>query len=115
MWWNGRFFSGSSNFSLNKWHKVEAYFKMNSIDASRAAAEGIMKMWVDEIEVINNTHMVYRTNQHPTMKWKTFVIAPWLGDGSPQAQTMWIDELTVANGMLSEDRPAAPSGLRIVP
>jgi hypothetical protein len=94
-WWNARNWTGSSNFSLSAWQKVEVYLKMNTIASSHAVADGIMKMWVDGGMVINNTHVVFRTNQHPTMKWATFVIAPWIGDGSPQAQTMWIDELSI--------------------
>ncbi|HPV29902.1 MAG TPA: hypothetical protein PLT30_10550 [Deltaproteobacteria bacterium] len=118
-YWNGRFWNGSRNFNLNTWHKVEVYMKMNSISSGRAIADGIMWMKVDGNYVINKTKMVYRTNQRPTMKWRTLVIAPWIGDGSPQAQTMWIDNLTVATGASSDPNPpatppSAPSGLRII-
>lgn len=117
VYWNGRFWNGSRNFALNTWHKVEAYFKMNSISGGRAVADGIMWMKVDGNYVINKTKVVYRTNQYPTMKWRTFVIAPWIGDGSPQAQTMWIDELVVANGVPGTPGgvpPSSPAGLRVV-
>ncbi len=113
-YWNGRGWDGAQNFSRNTWHKVEAYFRMNSISASRAVADGIMWMKVDGNYVINKTNIVYRTNQHPTIKWRTFVIAPWIGDGSPQAQTMWMDELTVANAMPASEAPSPPTGLRVV-
>jgi len=118
-YWNGRFWNGSRNFNLNTWHKVEVYLKMNSISSGRAVADGIMWMKVDGNYVINKTKMVFRTNQRPTMKWRTFVIAPWIGDGSPQTQTMWIDNLTVATSAATEPNPpaaapSAPSGLRII-
>jgi len=91
---------------------------MNSISSGRAVADGIMWMKVDGNYVINKTKMVFRTNQRPTMKWRTFVIAPWIGDGSPQTQTMWIDNLTVATGEptnpLPVSPPTPPTGLRII-
>jgi len=96
-YWNGREWDGTQNFSRNTWHKVEAYLKMNSISSGRAVADGIMWMKVDDNYVINKTNIVYRTNEHPTMKWNTFVLAPYIGDGSPQNQTMWMDELELSN------------------
>jgi len=32
------------------------------------------------------------------MQFNQFIIAPWIGVGSPVAQTMWVDDLTVATG-----------------
>ena len=117
-YWNGRFWNGSRNFSFNTWHKVEVFLRMNSISSGRAVADGIMWMKVDGIYVINRTRILYRTNQYPNMKWRTLVIAPWLGDGSPQTQTMWIDNLTVATDASTEPSPAlplsAPTNLRII-
>jgi hypothetical protein len=104
-WCNYRGWDGTSNFLLNTWHKVEAYFQMNTISGGIGQPNGIMWMKVDNNYVINKTNIVYRTNQHPTMKWKTFIIAPYIGDGSPQAQTMWMDELEVADAPPSLDPP----------
>lgn len=95
VYWNGRQWDGSSDFSCDTWHLVETYTRMNTISDGVAQADGIMRVWVDGDIVINNTHMVYRTGENPNMKWRTFVIAPWIGDGSPKAQTMWIDEVAV--------------------
>jgi hypothetical protein len=116
-YYNGRFWNGSRNFSRNTWHRLEAYFKMNSISSGRAVADGVMWMKIDGNYVINKSRMVYRTNGRPNMKWRTFVIAPWIGDGSPQAQTMWIDNLTLGTGIPEEPQPPAPNspaGLRII-
>lgn len=113
-YWNGRKWEGMQNFALNTWHKVETYLQMNSISSNHAAADGIMRLWINGTLVIDNSNMVFRTNQHPTMKWKTLVIAPWFGDGSPLAQTMWIDELTVSDGLAVVQKPEPPSGLRVV-
>ena len=37
-----------------------------------------------------------RTGEHPDMKFNQFLLAPYIGCGSPVEQTMWIDDLTVA-------------------
>jgi hypothetical protein len=116
MYWNGRSWDGTQNLSLNTWQKVETYLKMNSISNGHAVPDGIMRMWVDGTMVINNTNVVYRTAQHPTMKWANLVIAPWIGDGSPRAQTMWIDELAVGSGLPTalQNPPEPPGGFRVV-
>lgn len=94
---NGRQWDYPSSITTNNWYKVEAYFKMNTITGSVANADGIQKLWINGVLVGNKTNIVYRTNKNPTLKWKTFVIAPWIGDGSPQNQTMWMDELEVSD------------------
>src|SRR6185436_3864566 len=38
---------------------------------------------------------VIRTGQHPTMMFVQFLVAPYIGDGSPVDQTMWVDDLLV--------------------
>jgi len=110
------FYTPAITFSLNTWHHVETYFKMNTVSNGNPVADGIMRMWVDGVSVYNVTNRIYRNGQNPNLKWRTFVIAPWIGDGSPQAQTMWIDDLTVAN--TTPDTPSAalspPTGLRVI-
>ena len=113
-WYNMRHWSGSSNFTLSAWHFVEAYFQMNTIVGGKGAANGIMWMKVDGSYVYNSSTVVFRTNQNPTMKWEAFFIGPYIGVGSPQAQTMWMDELTVADSPPSSAPPTAPTNLRIV-
>ena len=36
------------------------------------------------------------TGAHPTLKFKQIILAPYIGDGSPVAQTVWYDDLIVA-------------------
>lgn len=124
---SGCFYTPSITFSLNTWYHIETYFKMNTVSGGAPVPDGIMQMWVDGVNVYNATNRIYRNGQNPNLKWRTFVIAPWIGDGSPQAQTMWIDELTVATGLPGappqpqpaptppQTPPAAPTGLRILP
>ena len=91
---------------------------MNTVTNGVPTADGIMQMWVNGVNVYNATNRIYRNGQNPTLKWRTFVIAPWIGDGSPQTQTMWIDDLTVATGSPGDPTPVAaptaPTGLRVL-
>jgi len=115
---SGCFYTPSITFSLNTWHRIETYFKMNTVSGGNPVPDGIMQMWVDGVNVYNATNRIYRNGQNPNLKWRTFVIAPWIGDGSPQTQTMWIDNLTVGTSMPGHPAPvaapAAPTGLRIL-
>lgn len=88
--------ASSTAVSTNTWHHIEVYMKMNSISGGKGQTDGIMQAWLDGTQIINNTNMIYRTGQHPLMKWAQFVLAPYLGDGAPIAESMWIDELTLA-------------------
>jgi hypothetical protein len=108
---------GSSSIPTNQWVHVETYYKMNSISGNIGQADGVMKMWIDGVNIINSTNVVYRTNQDATKKWAQFVLAPYIGSGSPITQTMWIDELTVGTGEPNgEDptKPSPPTNLRVV-
>ncbi|MDY6878092.1 MAG: hypothetical protein SWK90_18060 [Chloroflexota bacterium] len=90
----------------NDWHFVEAYFKLNSISGGTGIADGIMRYWYDGQLIIDHDDVVLRTGQHSGMKFDQFMIAPWIGDGSPVDQTFWVDDLTVATS-----RPTAESDL----
>lgn len=94
----------STDISKNTWHKVEVYLKMNSISGGKGVNDGIIQEWIDGVLKIDHSDVLFRTNTYPTMKFAQFVLAPYIGDGSPIAQTMWIDELTVSTGA-----PATPT------
>ena len=85
----------SVTVAKNEWVHIEAYYKMNTISGSVGQADGVMKLWVNGVIANNYTHIVYRTNQDATKKWAQMVIAPYIGDGSPITQTMWVDELII--------------------
>jgi hypothetical protein len=80
----------------NDWHFIEAYIKLNSISGGKGLADGVIQYWYDGNLIIDHSDVVLRTGQYPDMKFNQFIIAPWIGDGSPVDQTFWIDELTVA-------------------
>jgi len=77
------------------WHFVEAYFQLNSIRNGIGVADGIVRYWFDGQLVLEHTDVLLRTGAHPTMKFNQLLVAPYIGDGSPVDQTMWVDALTV--------------------
>jgi len=78
------------------WHFVEVYFQLNSIQNGKGMPDGIVRYWVDGQLAIEHTNVLFRTGVHTTMQFNQFLIAPYIGVGSPVDQTMWVDELTVA-------------------
>lgn len=100
----------------NDWHKVEVFFKLNSIANGKALADGVVQYWFDGQLIIYHKNVMFRTAQHPDMKFNQFIIAPWIGDGSPVDQTFWVDNLTVASGptgTATMPKPPAPRALRV--
>ena len=92
---NQRVFSGTGSISLNVWHRVEAFFKMNTISGSVGQADGILRYWLDGVLEIDRTDVIIRTNENATMKYEQFAIAPFMNvsDGSPIEQTFLVDEI----------------------
>ncbi len=80
------------------WHQVEVYFQLNTIQNGRGMADGLAQYWLDGQLLIDRQNVLFRTAQHPAMRFNQFVIAPYIGSGSPVAQTMWVDDLVVATG-----------------
>ena len=78
------------------WNHVEAYFQINSIANGMGQADGVAQYWFNGTLVIDRHDVLYRTGARPNINFKQFIIAPYIGDGSPVAQTMWIDNLVVA-------------------
>lgn len=105
--------ASTASISTNAWHHVEVYLKMNTISGGKGQSNGIMQEWIDGVQVINRSDVLYRTAQDATKKWAQFVLAPYIGDGSPIAQSMWIDELTAATAPPGSAAIIAPTGLKI--
>jgi hypothetical protein len=42
--------------------------------------------------------VLFRTGAHPTMQFNQFFMGPYIGDGSPVAQQVWVDDLVVMTG-----------------
>ena len=90
------------------WNHVEAYFAANSIVNGIGQADGVAQYWFNGSLVIDRHDVTYRTGARPTISFHQFVIAPYIGDGAPVNQTMWVDNLMVATGRISSDSQPPP-------
>jgi hypothetical protein len=78
------------------WNHVEAYFQLNSVSGGVGVANGVIQYWFNGALVIDRHDILYRTGARPTIQLHQFLIAPYIGDGSPVDQYMWVDNLMVA-------------------
>ncbi|MFC5454833.1 hypothetical protein [Prosthecobacter fluviatilis] len=108
--YNGQMFDSSDAlFTDDKWHCIEAQFKLNSLDlqADKPNADGIVRGWFDGKLVIEHKNVILRSTDFPNMKFNQFLMAPYFGPGLlPHAQKLWIDEMVVSRkriGLLSSD------------
>ena len=117
IWYSAAMWYTNSSISTNAWHHVETYFEMNTINGGTGLNDGIMQEWIDGVQIINRSDVLYRTNQYPTQKWAQFIIGPYIGDGSPIVQTFYMDSLTVGDtspyATSDTTPPVAPSGLAV--
>jgi hypothetical protein len=119
--WNGKMWRsgqavfgdtvGTSTYKGN-WHLVEAFVKLNTIAGGKGINDGVLRYWYDGAVVIDRTDVLLRTASHPGMKFNQFMIAPWIGDGSPVDQSFWIDTLTIATARPGSPPPPPPPGIR---
>jgi hypothetical protein len=97
--YNGKFYDSQEVlFKDDRWHCVEAYFKLNTLDLAgdRPNRDGIVRGWFDGRLVIDHTDVILRSTDFPNMRFNHFLMAPYFGPGLlPHAQKLWIDELAV--------------------
>ena len=93
------------SYYKNDWHFIEVYFKLNSIQDNKGIADGILRYRYDGNLIIDHNNVMMRTGIHPDMKFNQFVIAPYMGAGSPVDQTFWVDDLTVATSRITSQLP----------
>lgn len=82
------------------WNFVEAYYQLNTVVNGIGQADGVMQYWFNGTLVIDRHDILYRTGQHSTIQFSQFLIAPYIGDGSPVDQSMYIDNLRIATGRI---------------
>jgi hypothetical protein len=108
--------AASPAFVNDQWHHVEFYAAMNSTSAGIANQDGVFKYWVDGNLVINAMDAYLRSGDNPNRKFKQLLLAPYIGDGSPIAQDLWIDNLVVADQRsVSPTTLPPPQNLRLTP
>lgn len=110
--YNGQFYDSQQVlFEDDRWHCVEAYFKLNTLDlkSDHAHSNGIVRGWFDDRLVIERTNVILRSPDFPRMQFNQFLLAPYFGPGLlPQAQRLWLDDLAVGTKRIGpRPQPAA--------
>jgi len=85
----------------NDWHFIEAYFELNTIDNGIGIPNGKIRYWYDGQILIYSDSILLRTGAHPDMMFNQLFYGGYIGVGSPVDQTWWVDDLTLANGILN--------------
>ncbi len=97
--YNGQLYDSAEKlFVDDRWHLVEAMFKLNTVDPATGTWQrnGELRAWFDERLVIERTDVVFRSVDFPDMRFDQFLMLPYFGPGLlPHAQTLWLDELAV--------------------
>ena len=58
-------------------------FQLNTIQGGKGMADGVAQYWRDGQLMIDHHDIIFRTGAHPTMQFNQFIIAPYIGNGSP--------------------------------
>ncbi|BBO67258.1 hypothetical protein DSCA_11880 [Desulfosarcina alkanivorans] len=98
----------------NVWTKITAYVKMNTFSSGVANFDGIMKLWVNDSLAIDSNTVLYAAGAYEGATWDKLALAPWIGDGSPVNQTMWLDELSIWSVQDTGNTIDPPSGVTLV-
>ncbi|HLF65133.1 MAG TPA: T9SS type A sorting domain-containing protein [Saprospiraceae bacterium] len=85
----------------NDWHFIEAYFELNDIVEDEGIPNGKIRYWYDGQLLISSDSILMRTATHPDMQFNQLFYGPYIGVGSPVDQTWWVDDLTIADGILT--------------
>ena len=106
-WYNDKQLTGPVVFQpnpgpgyKNDWNFVEAYFQLNTIVNGIGQADGVVQYWFNGTLIIDRHDIQFRTGAHATLQFSQFLIAPYIGDGSPADQSMFIDNLRLATSRI---------------
>jgi uncharacterized protein YjdB len=106
-WYNSKTITGPVTFQpspgpgyKNDWNFVEAYFQLNTIVNGVGQADGVMQYWFNGALIIDRHDILFRTGARPTLQFNQFLIAPYIGDGSPADQSMFVDNLRLATSRI---------------
>ena len=84
----------------NDWNFVEAYFQLNTIVNGIGQANGVVQYWFNGTLLIDRHDILFRTGARPTLQFNQFMIAPYIGVGSPVDQSIFIDNLRLATSRI---------------
>ena len=98
-WWApNAFVDAAGPNHKGDWHFVEVYFAMNSVRDGVGVPDGRIRWVQDGRTLIASDRILFRTGQHAALRFDQFAMLPYIGPGSPAAQSFWVDDLTVATG-----------------
>jgi hypothetical protein len=60
----------------------------------------VVQYWFNGTLIFDRHDILFRTGAHPTLQFNQFLIAPYIGDGSPADQSMFIDNLRLATSRI---------------
>jgi hypothetical protein len=102
-WYNSKCLTGPVVFQPSSgpgykgnWNHVEGYFQLNTIANGVGQANGVMQYWFNGTLEIDRHDILFITGARAGLQLSQFVIAPYIGNGSPVDQSMWLDNLVVA-------------------
>lgn len=106
------FYTATSTYNMaaNTWHKIEVYLVNNTV----GSANGVARMTINGVEALNVTNATFRTSAG--VRFGAIAIGPWMsasGQGPNVSQTMWMDELTIYDGIPSTPTLTIPAGVVI--
>lgn len=117
-WYSANMWSSSEiMIPKDQWVKFGAYFKKNTFGGGVANFDGIMRMWINDELAIDKSTVLYATNYYNATEWDKIILAPWIGDGSPIVQTMWLDEFKIYDNLIvggDTIAPNSPTGLNVL-
>src|SRR6185503_6919921 len=58
-------------------------------------SNGVVRYWLNGNLKMERTNVLFRTGANPGLKFRQFLLTPYIGDGSPVSQTMWVDDLVL--------------------
>ncbi len=107
-WYSARYWRTPSDWFSNTagprykadWHRFEAYYQMNTIQNGVGQTDGKLRLWIDGEKVLSYDRILFRTNENADMVFNQFLMLPYIGPGSPVAQSYFVDELRVATGLI---------------
>lgn len=81
----------------NEWVLVQVYIKGNTFSGGEGNFDGILRAWVGGDLAVESEQVLFAAGVYESvMAWDKLILAPYIGDGSPIEQSMWIDELTIS-------------------
>lgn len=112
-WYNSRNLSGAVAMPPGNtaWHTVECEVILNSVVGGIGQLDGICRYWWNGVLVWERTNLIMRTGTRSNLKFNQFLFAPYIGNGSPVTQTVYISDLTVATARTTGGTPPASAAV----